>query len=83
MERVRDNGRAMPGGYHVGVCHLDLRYCLENAERFGETLGDCYAGYPMRSEMAALMATSALSVVSGTMEMAAVNDWSEADARRA
>lgn len=58
-------------------------YCLENAERFGETLGACYAGYPMRSEMAALMATSALSVVSGTMEMAAVNDWSEADARRA
>jgi hypothetical protein len=51
--------------------------------KFGETLEACYAGYPMWSERAALAATSALWVVSGTMEIATVKDWSEADTRRA
>jgi hypothetical protein len=37
----------MPGDYHGGVCHLDLRYCLENVERFSETLEACYAVYLM------------------------------------
>lgn len=83
MGRARDNGRAMPGNYHVGVCHLDSRYCLVTADRFGRTLEACYAGYQCRLERASLAATLALLVVPGKMGLAAVKDWFETDTRRA